>query len=463
MGLDINLFRKEKGGDPEKVKESQKRRFRKQEDIDIVDKIVETDENWRKRQFQVEQLRKEYKAVLKVVADKKKESKGADPCETEIKKSQEIDQEIIKHEKECEAIRVELYKMLSRCGNIVDDTVPISNDEANNGIVRTWGEIPAIKITNQPGGCHHHQILAMIDGYDPKRGQKVAGHRGYFLKGMGAILNMALIQYGMKFLIQKEYTPITTPLFMKKQIMAETAQLSDFDDQLYKIDSKQNTEDKDDLYLIATSEQPISGYFRGEWVEQAELPIRFGGYSSCFRKEAGAAGKDTWGIFRVHQFEKIEQFVVTHPDKSAEEHEKIIAISEDFYKSLNLPYRVINIVSGELNDAASKKYDLEAWFPGYNTYRELVSASNCTDFQSRSLDVRMRIPKNQQTKAVDKLEKPFVHMLNSTLCATTRTLCCILENYQTEKGVKVPEVLIPFVGTDFIPYTKPVPKKEDLQ
>lgn len=462
MGLDINLFRKEKGGDPEKVRQSQAKRFRSQEDIDIVDKIVAADEEWRKKNFQVEQLRREYKSILKVIADKKKASKGEDKCEEEIQKSQEKDKEIKAHEEESENVRKEIDRMLSRCGNLVDDSVPFSNDEANNLVVRTWGEIPALKITNTPGACYHHQILAMIDGYDPKRGQKIAGHRGYFLKGPGALLNMALVQYAMKFLVSREYTPMTTPLFMKKQIMSETAQLSDFEDQLYKIDSKQNTEDKDDLFLIATSEQPISGFYRGEWLEQSELPVRFGGYSNCFRKEAGAAGKDTWGIFRVHQFEKIEQFCITHPDRSAEEHEKMITIAEEFYQSLKLPYRVINIVSGELNDAAAKKYDLEAWFPGYGTYRELVSASNCTDFQSRSLDIRMRVAKNQQ-KASDAPEKPFVHMLNATLCATTRTLCCILENYQEEKGVRVPEVLVPYVGLDFIPYTKPIPKKEDLQ
>lgn len=462
MGLDINLFRKEKGGDPEKVRESQKRRFRNQEEIDIVDKIIEVDELWRKRNFTVENLRKERGAILKKIGDKKKESKGTDPCEELIKEAGEVDQKIVKEEAEAETLRKDLDRMLSRCGNIVEDSVPVSKDEVNNAVVRTWGEIPKIKITNALGGCYHHQILAMIDGYDPKRGQKVAGHRGYFLKGYGALLNMALVQYGTKFLTQKGYTPVQTPQFMKKSIMAETAQLNDFDDQLYKIDSKEKTEEKDELYLIATSEQPLSGYFRGDWLEKDELPIRFAGYSNCYRKEAGAAGKDTWGVFRVHQFEKVEQFVVTHPDESEKEHDRMIGIAEEFYQSLKLPYRVINIVSGELNDAATKKYDLEAWFPGYDTYRELVSASNCTDYQSRSLEARLRVPKNQQ-KTSDKPEKQFVHMLNATLVATTRTLCCILENYQEEKGVRVPEVLVPFVGTDFIEYTKPIPKKEDLQ
>jgi seryl-tRNA synthetase len=247
----------------------------------------------------------------------------------------------------------------------------------------------------------------------------------------------------MRFLHERNYTPIQPPYFMKREIMAETAQLSDFDDQLYKVEG-----DPDPYYLIATAEQPISCMYRNEWIEKFELPYRFAGISPCFRKEAGAAGKDTWGIFRVHQFEKVEQFCITTPEESWEMQEEMIKISEQFYQSLNLPYRVINIVSGALNDAAAKKYDLEAWFPGYGTYRELVSCSNCTDYQSRSINIRLRTDKKLND------EKKYVHMLNGTLTATERTLCCILENYQTETGLKVPEVLVPYVGTDFIPYIK---------
>ena len=191
--------------------------------------------------------------------------------------------------------------------------------------------------------------------------------------------------------------------------------------------------------------------YRNEWLDPNELPQRFAGVSSCFRKEAGAHGKDVWGIFRVHQFEKVEQFCLTTPDKSWEMLEEMIKIAEDFYRNLELPYKVINIVSGELNDAAAKKFDLEAWFPGYEAYRELVSCSNCTDFQSRALEVRLQLSKD---KSVSK-EKVYAHMLNATLCATERTMCCILENYQTEEGVIVPKVLKPFMGgMELIPYSK---------
>lgn len=177
------------------------------------------------------------------------------------------------------------------------------------------------------------------------------------------------------------------------------------------------------------------------------MPTKFGGFSTCFRKEAGAHGKDNWGIFRIHQFEKIEQFVICEPEESWNEFHHMVNTAEEFYQSLNLPYRVVSIVSGALNDAAAMKYDLEAWFPGYETYRELVSCSNCLDFQSRGLDVKTQAKKDDKGK-----QQQFVHMLNATLCATERTLCCILENYQTPEGLKVPEVLVPFVGIDFIPY-----------
>jgi len=227
--------------------------------------------------------------------------------------------------------------------------------------------------------------------------------------------------------------------------MHETCQLDDFKDNLYQVEG---TEDKDPLYLIATSEQPISAMHRGEWIEPQDLPYRYAGVSSCFRKEAGSHGKDLWGIFRIHQFEKVEQFAFCAPDKSWEELEKMITISEKFYQALNLPYQVIKIVSGALNDAAAHKYDLEAWFPGYNAYRELVSCSNCTDYQSRAMNIRY---------AIKNLEKgqttPFVHMLNGTLTATERTMCCIMENYQTPEGVRVPDALKPYMGgIEFLKY-----------
>jgi len=295
----------------------------------------------------------------------------------------------------------------------------------------------------------------MIDGYDPERGVKVAGHRAYFLRGWGVKLNMALIQYGLDFLEERGYVRTQTPFFMKKSLMGKTCQLSDFEESLYKLssDTPMDVDDgKEDNFLIATSEQPISAFYSGEMILPKDLPIKFAGYSTNFRKEAGAHGKDTWGIFRIHQFEKIEQFVITAPEKSWEMHEEMLKVSEDFYQSLGFSYRVVNIVSGALNNAAAKKYDLEAWFPTLGEYRELVSCSNCTDYQSRSLEVTYGGKKDRKSA--------FVHMLNSTLVATERCLCCLLENYQTEKGIVIPEVLRPYLkNQEFIPFTKPCPKR----
>ena len=474
MGLDINLFRKEKGFDPEVVRESEKRRFRKpneEDKKDTVDRVIEKDELWRKARFQMDQIAKELNALSKAIGDKKK---NKEDCGNEINKVNELKEVREKLEKEEKEVHKELQKRLNVVGNLVHDSVVVSDNEDHNQIVRTWGTIPDLKVNSTPGFAHHHEILAMIDGFDPKRGSKIAGHRGFFLKGVGALLNLALISYGTKFLAERQFTLMHTPFFMKKSIMAETCQLSDFDDQLYKVSTgKESTEEDPDneFYLIATSEQPLSAYYLNEVIDRTELPIRFGGVSTCFRKEAGAAGKDAWGIFRIHQFEKVEQFVITKPEDSWAEHERMIRISEEFYQSLELPYRVVSIVSGALNDAAAKKYDLEAWFPGYETYRELVSVSNCTDFQSRGLNIKMTHPKKEKDDKEDNKGKKdkdnktdknneFVHMLNGTLCATERALCCILENYQTPEGVRVPKVLVPYVGTEFIKYTQPMPKKE---
>jgi len=280
----------------------------------------------------------------------------------------------------------------------------------------------------------------MIDGYEPEVGTEVAGHRGYYLKGFGILLNQALINYGLQFLSSKGYTPVQTPFFMKKSTMAKVAALADFDESLYKVTGNP---DEEEMYLIATSEQPCCALHMHSTIAPKSLPIKYVGYSTCFRKEAGAHGRDVWGIFRVHQFEKIEQFVITSPEKSWDMHEEMIAVSEEFYQNLGLSYRIVNIVSGELNNAAAKKYDLEAWFPTFGEYRELVSCSNCTDYQARRLDIKYGSVKSDGTTS-------FVHMLNSTLTATERTICCILENYQTAKGILIPEVLKPYLA----PYTK---------
>jgi seryl-tRNA synthetase len=249
---------------------------------------------------------------------------------------------------------------------------------------------------------------------------------------------------------------------MNKDVMAEIAQLEDFDEQLYKISGKtDDPEGSTEKYLIATSEQPICAFHKGDWMDPKELPLRYAGISTCFRKEAGSSGKDIRGIFRVHQFDKIEQFCITPDDYevSSAEQRRMLDTAKEFYDSLGIGYRVVVIVSGALNDAAVKKYDLEGWFPGQNAYRELVSCSNCTDYQSRGVGVRCGHGTTATASHDLAARASYVHMLNATLCATGRGICCILETHQTDDGVVVPTVLRPYMGgKEFLPFVRGPPE-----
>jgi seryl-tRNA synthetase len=287
-------------------------------------------------------------------------------------------------EKSRDDLELKRDELLYKIGNIVAPDVPISMDEAENGLIKTHGEC-------KPGTNlkRHDELLYMIGGFEPKVGSEVAGHRGYFLTGPGLWLNQALINYGLRFLHKKNFKHVQTPFFMKKDAMKLVCQLEDFDESLYKV----SAEDEEEKFLIATSEQPICALHRDEYLNPNSLPIKYAGYSTCFRKEAGSSGKDVLGIFRVHQFEKVEQFAITSPEVSWEMHEELLRNVEEFYQSLGFSYRVVSIVSGSLNNAAAKKYDLEAWFPAMGQYRELVSNSNCTDYQSRRLNIQYGVKK----------------------------------------------------------------------
>ncbi|KAI7858051.1 seryl-tRNA synthetase [Circinella umbellata] len=437
--LDINLLLVDRGGNPEVVKESQRRRGGS---VEIVDEIIELYKDWVKTQFLSDQKNKEINAVQKEIGKKFKAKEDASELLKQKEELQKAKEKLITEAKEGEA---SWKAKLGTLGNIVHTSVPTSMDEDNNEVIRTYNhnDVEPVKRTDI---LSHHEVLQRLDGYDQERGANVAGHRGYFLTGVGVDLNLAMINYGLSFLARRDYKKLMTPFFMKKDVMARTAQLSQFDEELYKVSG-----DGEDKYLIATSEQPISAFHANEWFEKPaeQLPLKYAGYSTCFRKEAGAHGKDTWGIFRVHQFEKIEQFVLTDPEKSWEMFDDMIGHSEDFFKSLGLSYRVVAIVSGALNNAAAKKYDLEAWFPYQGEYKELVSCSNCTDYQSRRLEIRCGV------KKMSDREKKYVHCLNSTLCATERAICGLLETWQREDGLEVPPPLVPYMdGRTFIPYAK---------
>ncbi|GJT75129.1 serine--tRNA ligase [Tanacetum coccineum] len=431
--LDINLFREEKEYDPEIIRQSQRRRFKP---FEIVDEIIHLDKECRQRMFKLEQMRKDFNNLNKEIAKLRPSGDDARAMKQDARIQRDS---IAMKEAEFQDAKKALNEKLGKIGNLVHDSVPIDEDEANNVVIRTWGE----KRT-EPKLKNHVDLMECLGIADTKKGAFVAGNRGYFLKGAGVRLNQALVDFGLDFLENKGYTALQPPFLMTKDIMSKCAQLGSYDEELYKV-----TDEGDDKYLIATSEQPLCAYHKDDWIGPKELPIRYAGYSSCFRKEAGSHGRDTGGLFRVHQFEKVEQFCITSPydNDSWKLFEEMINNCEEFYQRLKLPYQVVAIVSGALNDAAAKKYDLEAWFPASTTFRELVSCSNCTDYQSRKLNIRF-----QQEKSNEQTSR-YCHLLNSTLTATERTLCCILENYQTEKGVVIPEALQPYMrGKTFLPF-----------
>ncbi|KAL6774475.1 TSS2 [Auxenochlorella protothecoides x Auxenochlorella symbiontica] len=365
--LDINIFRPEKGGDPEVVRESQRRRYA---DVALVDRVVELDSEWRDVRGRLDGAKMEFNRLVNEIKELRKAKQDATELQEASKAMKGGIKELEDREKELAEAR---DSALLPIGNLVHDTVPVSDNEDNNVVVKEVGTpAPA------EGMLNHVDLVQRLGIAELDQGTVVAGSRGFYLKNEGVLLNQALINYALQFAYRRGFVPVQTPFFMQKDIMAECAQLSQFDEELYRVSGEGA-----DKYLIATAEQPLCALHRKGWFEPGELPVKYVGYSTCFRKEAGSHGRDTLGIFRVHQFEKVEQFVITSPaeDASWRAFEEMITNSEEFYASLDLPYRVVNIVSGELNNAAAKKYDLEAWFPASQTYRELVSCSNCLDYQ----------------------------------------------------------------------------------
>ena len=415
--LDIKIFR----DNPETVFESEKKRFR---ETTNAEKVIEYDNLWRDGLKRLNDLRSEKNKLSKSFKQAKKEGN----IEEVITKSKEVANEI----KELEPKIEEYIKIRDdyryKVGNIIDSEVPISDTEDDNLIVKEEGNKKTFEFTP----LNHVDLIQKIDGADTETASSIAGSRFYYLKQDILFLNLALIQFALNELKQQGYTPLQTPFFVKSEVAAETSELGEFQETLYKVENE-------DLYLIATAEQTLAALHRDEIISSEDLPLRYCALSTCFRKEAGSHGKDTLGIFRVHQFEKIEQFIYSTPEESVNEHKRLLEVTENIYKKLGLSYRIVSIVSSALNDNAAIKYDLEAWFPGSNAYRELVSCTNCKDYQARKTKTRVG-----QAGAGDAVT---LHTLNSTAIATERTICCILENYQQEDGsIKVPDVLVPYMN-----------------
>ena len=414
--LDIELFRK----NIDKIIESEKKRFK---DFSNAKKVLEYDMKWREALGEIQSLRQKRNEITAQISQYKK-SKENKLFEKAIVESMKVKTQIEELEKKKEEFFQKREEYRYVVGNLVHESVPFAKSEDGNEIVREFGKKP--QFTFKP--VSHVDLIELIGGADTKKPSEIVGSRFYYLIGDIVKLNLSLIRFAVDFLDKKKgFKPMWTPFFIKYEIIKAAAELADFEETLYKIQDE-------DLYMIATSEQTLAAYHYDEIIDPDVLPLKYAGVSTCFRKEAGAHGKDTLGIFRIHQFEKVEQFVFCKPEQSWEMHEELISNAEEIYQALEIPYRIINIASGDLNDNAAKKYDLEAWFPASETYRELVSCSNCLDYQARKLKIRMG--------KVGSEEKQTVHTLNSTAIATERTICAILENFQMEDhSIQIPKIL----------------------
>ena len=316
--------------------------------------------------------------------------------------------------------------------NLLHDSVPKGADESFNKQVRTWGEIPKFEFEVKD----HIDLGLELDIIDLERASKTAGARFYYLKDGLVKLGQALTAFALDFVSEKNYNLIQPPYMINRQSMEGAVIADDFEEVIYKVQDE-------DLFLIGTSEHAIASMYYDEILEGSKIPLRYASISPCFRKEAGAHGKDQKGIFRVHQFEKIEQFIFCRPEESWEEHEKMIKNTEEFYQKLEIPYRLMLLSSGDMGKVSAKTYDIEAWMAGQNAYREIVSCSNCLDYQSRRLKIRFREKSNENTK--------YIHTLNSTLIAIERTMVAILEDNQTKDGhIKIPKVLQKYFGNNLI-------------
>ena len=392
---------------------------------DNIDEVIRLDEEWRQARYDVDQLRKKRNEAARGIAEAKKsgDSAAADAILAEVAS---LGQEIDALSEKVDSCLAERDVIRMRVPNILHDSVPVGEDDQKNTLHSLHGDKTELGFEAR----NHNDLIEMNNWVDLARGAKVTGSRFYFLQGDLARLEMALQSYSANFLLERGYTLVQPPLMMNREAYEGVTDLGDFETVMYGIEP-------DKYYLIATSEHPLTAMRMDEIIEPAELPIKLVGVSSCFRREVGAHGLSDRGIWRVHQFTKIEQIVICKPDDSWDHHEELLTNAVELWDSLGLHYRVVNICTGDMGTVASKKYDLEAWLPGANAYKEVVSCSNCTDYQANRLRMRYRTAEGNSA----------VHTLNSTAVATSRALVAIMEQYQNEDGtVRVPDVLVPHMG-----------------
>lgn len=427
--LDIKLLRET----PDVVRADLRKRGR---DPAVVDEVRRLDEAWRDGLKRMEELRAERNRSGKAIAEAKKAGQDAKPV---LDRMAAVAAELKDLEARVPAAERQRDALLRSIPNLMHPTVPVGKDDTENVEVRRWGEAKPLPFP----GVSHVDLLTSLDVADLERAARAAGSRFYYAKGDLVLLGRALELFALQRLAAKGFTAIDPPYMLRREAMEGAVDLADFESVIYKVQGE-GTDDsgkgkQPDLYLIATSEHPIAAMHMGEILDSASLPLQYAGVSPCFRKEAGAHGKDTKGIFRVHQFSKVEQFVFCAPADSWRIHEELVANAEELFRELGIPHRVVNICTGDLGSIAAKKYDIEAWMPVQGAFREVVSCSNCTDFQARRYDTRHRANPGDPTETV--------HTLNSTAIAVQRTLVAILENLQQADGsVLVPKPLQAFVG-----------------
>ncbi|WP_236241995.1 serine--tRNA ligase [Streptomyces sp. CC228A] len=414
--IDLRLLRE----DPDRVRASQRARG---EDVDLVDALLSADERRRSSGVRFDELRSEQKALGKLIP------KAAGDEKTELlKKAGDLAAAVKAADAEQNEADEETRRLLLQLGNLVHPDVPVGGEE-DFVVLETHGTIRDFAAEGF-APKDHLELGEALGAIDVERGAKVSGSRFYYLTGVGALLELALVNAAIAQAVDAGFTPMLTPALVRPRAMEGTGFLGQAAENVYHLE-------KDDFYLVGTSEVPLAAYHMDEILDADKLPLRYAGFSPCYRREAGTYGKDTRGIFRVHQFDKVEMFSYIAPEDAEAEHKRLLEWEKQWLNSLELPFQVIDVATGDLGASASRKYDCEAWIPTQGKYRELTSASNCDSFQARRLSVRMRDGKKVQPLAT----------LNGTLCAVPRTIVAILENHQLADGsVRVPEVLRPYLG-----------------
>lgn len=425
--LDLNIFRT----DPDRIRADLKKRNM---DASKVETVIELDSRHRELMKTVESARAEKNAANEKIAKLQGEEKKS--AIAEMKKIGE--QEKAQHEEQ-QKIESELQSLLLTFPNLTHSSTPEGKDETESKVEKTHGKPKKFKFPVKD----HVELGTKLGILNFDDAVTMSGTRFGYLLGDAALLEFALIQFVMQKLVSKGFTPVIPPVLVKENAMVATGFFPADRNEIYHVNPKLNEEDKenDDLFLVGTSEVPLTMLHADKILDASKLPLRYVGFSTCFRREAGSYGKDTQGLIRVHQFDKIEMFSFCHPDKSWEEHEFIRSIEEEIMQELGFAYQVLNICSGDLGYPAAKKYDLEVWIPSQNRYRELTSCSNCTDYQARRAKIRYKVAEGPHAG-----KNEFVHTLNGTACAMARTIVAIMENYQREDGsIEIPEVLQPFM------------------